>query len=483
MVGIRRSKACLTCIKRKKGVSDPVPSTGSMERFFFNCRKACIPCQGYSKPRVFINSFAQDGIRHEQDAASQKDCLHVDFSNKIARSAHETKILEQFWQSYFPNGEALPIDVAHSVLGGLMQNIQDLYGTEIVLRKVILALSLSTLARQDASLAWMKEEGRRLYGDAMQGAVVTLRVPQKRQENGLLAAVQLFSLFEAVYGDDGENDITQAKSWLTHCFGNVALIVQRGPLAFTTGSSHRLFVDGRLHLTITALKARKKSFLSEVAWKTIPWSVAKKYPKDLLVDILVDVPSMFEAIDVMMVCKEPTRKAQLCKRLRDHYLSLERSLVQWHTDFSPALINIDNETQITEVITPQMLATAHLSTLYWTTCIIIYGMVGRLLFQNDDYDVLKQRYIDPGIFCRNILKIVPVFFDPSTGIFRVHLVTFPMTVVMMHLATLPSEQMMQEKALLAKYLQNPACVTIRKFVASLEPQSFRDVPRLNTSLS
>lgn len=107
----------------------------------------------------------------------------------------------------------------------------------------------------------------------------------------------------------GHKDIqTQAKSWVVHTFGEIAILAARGPEKYIYGHSHRLFIDGRLHLvsytsqdvtyktsnsltlkSILAVHARKKSILGEHRWKSIPWSHYRKTPKDKLLDIFVDI--------------------------------------------------------------------------------------------------------------------------------------------------------------------------------------------------
>lgn len=232
------------------------------------CRRACIPCQGYDRPRTFVNSFVQDGSQKTTTPCQSQ--LYLDTSSsELIRSGNENSLLGQFWQSYFPNGEALP-EVIHGELVGWMHGIQTMYTSGSTLQKAMLAITMSTVGSNDKSggSEWMKEAGRALYGNALQDAAVMLRNPQKRQGNELLAIVRLFSFFEvfsnkipyttsrhllthnpkAVYGEDGDGQLTQSDGWMSHNFGDMALVAGRGPTDFTSGFSHRLFVDGRLHL-------------------------------------------------------------------------------------------------------------------------------------------------------------------------------------------------------------------------------------------
>ncbi|CRG91336.1 hypothetical protein PISL3812_08384 [Talaromyces islandicus] len=463
MVGVNRSKACITCIRRKKGCDQQKPTCGQ-------CRKSCIECKGYDRPRTFVNSFVQEDAKNAGDPGQTN--LEVAFSRNLMRSARETSVLGLFWNSYFPNGKKLPQGGTITILGGLMHLVQEIYTADDLLRKTIVALSLSAIGMQEDPSGWMREKGRRLYGDALQGAVTLLQNPRRRQENGLLIVIRLFSLYEVMsalelIGDSDEQSLT----WMTHCFGDAAIIQDRGPLAFVSGAAHRLFVDGRLHLIMTSLRTRKKCFLSDPAWKKLPWNEIKKSPKDLLLDILVDVPTLFEAIDIMSHCKDAIQKADYLECLYLEYVSLEKRLRMWHRKFSPVLIILERNIIVQDVVVPQILAAGHVSTLYWATCIIVYGIVAiSLMAEGYGEECFRGKYINPAIFCQNILRIIPLFLHYSTGIFRVHLATPPLSIAMIYLCSLHPEEMKEEKAMLSGYLQDPLCSTMRKFLASMNPQ-------------
>lgn len=231
-----------------------------------------------------------------------------------------------------------------------------------------------------------------------------------------------------------------------------------------------------------SLKVRKRSFLADLSWKTIPWSKAKKTPNDFVLDILAEVPSLFETIDTMKYCGSPGQKAKLRDAIRNGYFKLHMCLTEWRKTFSRSIIDDGKEYAKTKIITPQLLATINISTLYWTACLVVYTMVGKVLLEEEGED-LDGRYIEPRIFCRKILEILPLFFNPAAGIFRVHLVTFPMGVVMIYLAGMPPASMMEERQLFAKYLRHPACWSIRKLLASTQSKDYERTCQVNESKS
>lgn len=166
-------------------------------------------------------------------------------------------------------------------------------------------------------------------------------------------------------------------------------------------------------------------------------------------------------------------KLENWKLIRHEYLQLESKLAQWHRMFGDIILLPEQYKKIPVAATTHILATAHMSTLYWTACVIIYGMIGKILVENGRHDLLEGRYTDPSLFCTRILEITSLFMDPTVGLFRAHLITFPMSVTMIYLASLPPEDRLENTALFVKCLHNKSCATTRKFLLSLMPQNFK----------
>lgn len=235
-----------------------------------------------------------------------------------------------------------------------------------------------------------------------------------------------------------------------------------------------------------ACKTRKKLFLSDTPWKTLPWAQHDKTPRDHLVDILLDIPTLFEAIDIMTSNNSPPQKENLRRQVWRGYLRLDQLLVDWHTNCAPPEAmspwHLDG-VNIPQSITPDDLVGAHLMTLYWSTCILLYGFVRDVLLlpsktggspplpspgSADDASTDEK---NPSTSCRNLIRTLPLFFHPDAGTFRVHLATFPMSVASVHLnlAAGPRE-MLEERETFEWCLRKPDCATIRKFMASMRPE-------------
>ena len=119
-------------------------------------------------------------------------------SEALVRSADEERYLGQFWSAYLPNGRALPSDTTWDALEGWSNTIQALYPTDGVLKKTVLAMSLSSCGRDEGNKE-LKERGLRLYSSALQDMAVALRTPSKARSDSILTASKLFSLYEVSF--------------------------------------------------------------------------------------------------------------------------------------------------------------------------------------------------------------------------------------------------------------------------------------------
>ena len=83
-----------------------------------------------------------------------------------------------------------------------------------------------------------------------------------------------------------------------------------------------------------ALRDRKPSFLRDEAWRTLPWSIAAKTPRDRILDILGEVPTAFEAADTYstMVAHEPITAEVQRQELVRFCLCLHQKLALWHVE-------------------------------------------------------------------------------------------------------------------------------------------------------
>ncbi|KAL4869243.1 hypothetical protein BDV12DRAFT_208675 [Aspergillus spectabilis] len=467
MVGVPgRSKACVTCLKRKKRCDLEKPFCGT-------CRKARVQCGGYHRPRIFINNTVENQSqqlvkkerstnRSDSDESRRSSTASVALPASLAQSAYQAKYMDMFWRMYLPNGQALSVEVTQIALGGWIDAIIDLHASESVLQKSLLAMSVTAVGKQENN-QFLREEGRRLYTSSLQGLTLALKNPRRATSDAVLTAIRLSSFYESMFGqNDGE--IQQARAWQAHNAGDVALITSRSPYSFMAGHAHELFADGRANLTMSYLRRRKRCFLAEPGWKTIPWLQQEKTPRDHLMDVLLDLTGLFEDLDTMKTCPDPIDKTIARQQIIDGLLQMHQDLLTWEVlhapDFHPPKVPPTR-------VRPHEIAGAHLMTTFWATVIIIASNLASIYEPGQGIDL----GIDLDLLCSNIVHTFLLFVHPSLGLFRTHITTYPMTVAIHYICAAGPKRLVEERRILADCLYDPALSGVRQFIVSMKDDS------------
>ncbi|VUC27855.1 unnamed protein product [Clonostachys rosea] len=502
-----RSGACTTCLRRRKGCDQQRPTCSQ-------CRRACITCEGYPdrsgvsfvdatqrtiqkaktvrRPRTSREGSTASVVKHVRAMASN-DVLAV----KATQSGH----VDLFWRQYLPNGREIPCDVAHSITGGWVHTVQSLYRSEdSVLQGILLALALATRGYCD-NIPSARELGLRLYNDALAEASTVFQLPERAKSNSFLAAVRLFTLYESHYGaqfklqssaSSGFGVPTQAENWLTHINGDMSLLLARSPSSFIEGDAHRLFVDGRFHMIyleiFSALATRKPTPLASPEWLTIPWSKHSKTSRDQLLDILAHLTCIVSATDdlsldlssgTLSVVENLSSIASACQ-------SIDERLAAWEKEFAPEAIRLlatrssDLDAHLSQATAPSLtfheLAATHLMTLFWASCLTLAQVQQDFCEMTREERTSPDRYLtDSGPCFRNLMATLPVLFEPTVGLYRMHVASAPTHIAVRHLHYLPDGAERQEaQTILRKCLGAPASKNLRVMVRSLLQKSPAD---------
>ena len=237
-----------------------------------------------------------------------------------------------------------------------------------------------------------------------------------------------------------------------------------------------------------ALKNRRKIFLSEPRWKTLPWDGVEKSARDHLIDILVDIPSLFQRLDEGLSSDDTMRKNKFFEEVWSGCLELERKLSDWHSTYAPtesvSHMNFTADDIPPSIPSPTLpeLAAAHLMTLYWTTGLLLYGFVRDVLLTPNWADgnrlPLMQDSTDSDNesayrMCTNLVRAIPIFCHPAVGVFRLHLFTFPVSVAITYMYSAPGNQhdLAEEKEIARRCLLLPCCANINKFLGNMWSKS------------
>jgi hypothetical protein len=187
-----------------------------------------------------------------------------------------------------------------------------------------------------------------------------------------------------------------------------------------------------------------------------------KTPKDELVDILVDLPSLLEDIDIMYSCSCPIEKEKQLQRILELCWVFDKRVTQWYLSVPSHIKDNFPDSKQVSYITAKHLLNTHIMTLYWTLCLILY-MTLHSIYPSHSSAPLPY-HTDPKIYCRNIIISVPIFLHPSVGTFRWHLVNFPVAWAARYLNSDKGKEMVEERQMLAGHFERKEAGTMKRFV-------------------
>ncbi|KAF4541032.1 C6 zinc finger domain containing protein [Lasiodiplodia theobromae] len=440
------------------------------------CLKSGLECGGYDRQRIFINhtSTAQScalttvapptrRIPVESSERAAKP-LEIVLPDALTRTAYELKSLGMFWEAYLPQGVPFTSANAQFTTGSWLGIIDSIFHREDCLKHALLAMSLATVGRQRGD-PWMVNQGYASHGKSLREMAYALQSPERVKKDELVAASKLMGLFEILFGADDRDDAAQARSWSSHIKGELVLIQARGPHAHMHGQAHQLFVDGRFSMMIQAARSRKKSVFSEPQWKEIPWQVIPKTPKDALLDIMVDLPTLMEKLDNFV---EGEHEEGVTKVLREALMQecwdADRRLLEWVRTMK-FFVDVDKVAHVEQV---GNFAVAQLIYFYWAACIMLFSILQSANMTSAQPDALPPR-TDPRVYARKIAHSASYFFEPDAGLFGAHVASFSIGMALTVLRrTGTSPQDKEDHELLTRVLDIPGVnATIGKFLYSM----------------
>lgn len=102
-----------------------------------------------------------------------------------------------FWDYYLPDGRMFPDSCSRYIGGSWLNDVHRLFHdeNELALRKVLLALSLTTVGLKDDK-PWMVENGIKLYGSGLATLALEIETRNGQVGEGALATSKILSIYE-----------------------------------------------------------------------------------------------------------------------------------------------------------------------------------------------------------------------------------------------------------------------------------------------
>ncbi|KAL5116101.1 hypothetical protein ACEQ8H_005997 [Pleosporales sp. CAS-2024a] len=424
------------------------------------CTERGLPC-GYDTDRIFVyhDANAKRLTRPSSRSASPLDrgagafdqslipytsaqAYHVSHTPppfscilppSFVQSAFSEKSLEAFLNMYLPKSTLNVASAESTELVGMMPNLNS---QDKALRLAILAIGALALSKQTNDLH-LGRHGRGIYGKALAETRIALQDPDRARSTAMLAIPYVMALFEILFGAE-EPSSKQVQSWLSHAGGEMALIVARGPEAFTDDASHSMFVNARWRPLIAACRIRVRSVLNQKKWKTVPWKNRVKTPQDSLLDILAGIPEILENVDRWGALSPSTPQ--------DEATDLATCAKCWtlHMQLQAWLIANEHEihTPVTTTPTPikfPNFSNACLTIRYWITALLLYSSLDTVSrIPPTDTSITHPDRPHPRQFARLIARSADYFFAEDFGIIGPTTYSFPLGNAMLYLHRVPT---------------------------------------------
>jgi Fungal specific transcription factor domain len=207
--------------------------------------------------------------------------------------------------------------------------LSQLPSSSLALEKARLAICTARLGRMHGNEALLRKS-LNLYGEGLQELQKALYDPRLMYKDETLGACMCLSSYELMECPAGT-----PSAYSLHHHGCARLIQLRGAKAHTSGLGHELFVTFRTQAIMNSLEDHRSTYLSEKAWKTLPWKTTAKKSYDQLLDIVALAPDIFrrtddfDSMDPRQRLLEAIIVIEECwkvdARLRHFYQSLEES--------------------------------------------------------------------------------------------------------------------------------------------------------------
>ncbi|SPO01764.1 uncharacterized protein DNG_04437 [Cephalotrichum gorgonifer] len=327
---------------------------------------------------------------------------------------------------------------------------------------------------------WILKESFRIYGRALTELTKALQVPKRAEKGSLLAAARLLSIFELFVGSSEQSSVIQSQNWERHVNGELALLRARGPESYIRGDAHSVFTDGRLQYQyMLSAKQRRKLFISDPEWATVPWMETPKTCKDLLLDILLEVPGLLEDYDRMSSCPDAAAKIDQRDALIAKCWVLDGQMQQWEASLPDpiGLHDIPTFSPDSPTISHKQLSLVEMKALYWSGCLLLYSTLNlALCLHQDGTSASLPERADHNIYIRNIAGAVQFLLDPQAGLLGQHVAVWPLAMALQFCMTLPAKPMdlqPKEIAILVQTLQGSQGEGIKKFILSMNADSHR----------
>lgn len=179
--------------------------------------------------------------------------------------------------------------------------------------------------------------------------------------------------------------------------------------------------------------------LSNPEWKSIPWQEIPKNLKDILVDVLVDIPGLVEDFDNMRLCTDASRQATLRLELIQKCWDCDRQLLAWLTLLRHLVSPGDHPGPgpppgpLSEDLVIHV-AQVHGMSLFWTTSLVLYSI---LQMASGPQANLPER-TNPTYYARKLVEAITTLLNPKAGLYGQQSAALPLEIALQYTGVIGS---------------------------------------------
>lgn len=365
----------------------------------------------------------------------------------LDRTAVDMQCRALFWDLYLPHGiaevhDAMLMKCNHPPdwTSILLEMPQD----EPALDLAFSALSVSRVGRSNQDLRLVKESTK-VYGRALKDLQRALADSSRMQSEEVLAACSLLSLYEIFEGGDA---MSKSVGWVSHAQGAARLIELRGPSQHINRQAHHVFLGARLPILFSAIVRRKRSFLADTEWLTVPWrAISGKTYHDVLVDHVTGIPGLLEQFDSLRGMSSPGTHHKLndlllsCRELKNTMTKWEHAKKQLSR---PVLIKHKRQEDDIYPFQHEMSWENHLflnaSLVYWSAQLVVSVTISQIelllaslgFSRSDTYASTTTSQQEARQFATCIAQSIPYALMPDMGALGINHITFPICLAFAH---------------------------------------------------
>ncbi|KAH8649982.1 hypothetical protein BX600DRAFT_473907 [Xylariales sp. PMI_506] len=438
MVGIPgRSKACLTCLTRRKGC-------GARRPVCQQCERLGIECTWRELQTVFVNTTVPKNRGNKSGQLTRINATPFSAGGFVSvpitwagssplRLTIPILFQDVFLPNYLPMDAIASANIPKSSVAGWLTVADKIDVRSDHLKLSLAAVSACMLGVQNRDKQ-ATSSGWEFYGKALTHLAKSFSHLSVHQRLVAIITCRFLALFEIFCAGDNEQDAVKLSPWTFHNTGELSLILGTNPTIYQQGAAHRIFTDGRSHLVAINIMNRKASILGQQGWKTTPWEKISKSPKDMLLDVMVDIPEILELSDILWANRSQQYSSDMLQYLKSRHALLKAKLTDWYRVSGLRIEAVLQNVAAYDAsdVTISDLGQLHHLLLYWC-CLLFCSEVHTAIFN------LEQPLTDPGnlfplwddglVIYRSLLRALPLFLNGYSGWFGLHLATLPMVVM------------------------------------------------------